>query len=53
MKLTIAWVGKTKNTIFQSLTEEYLKRLRQYAEAEGVCLKDGEVWFEDEREVSH
>jgi len=40
MKLTIAWVGKTKNISLQSLTDEYLKRLRQYADAEGVLLKD-------------
>ena len=40
MKLTIAWIGKTKSAAIQSLTDEYLKRLRQYAEAEGVPLKD-------------
>lgn len=40
MKLTIAWIGKTRNAAIQSLTDEYLKRLRQYAEAEGVSLKD-------------
>ncbi len=40
MKLTIAWIGKTKNPAIQSLTDEYLKRLRQFAEAEGVSLKD-------------
>ena len=40
MKLTIAWIGKTKNPAIQSLTDEYLKRLRQYAEVEGVSLKD-------------
>jgi len=40
LKLTIAWIGKTKNAAIQSLTDEYLKRLRQYAEAEGVSLKD-------------
>lgn len=40
MKLTIAWIGKTKNAAIQSLTDEYLKRLRQYADAEGVSLKD-------------
>src|SRR5215831_7002040 len=40
MKLTIAWVGKTKNPNLQSLTEDYLKRLRQYADSEGVFLKD-------------
>jgi 23S rRNA (pseudouridine1915-N3)-methyltransferase len=40
VKLTIAWIGKTKNPAIQSLTYEYLKRLRQFAEAEGVVLKD-------------
>jgi 23S rRNA (pseudouridine1915-N3)-methyltransferase len=40
LKLTIAWIGKTKNAAIQSLTDEYLKRLRQYAEADGVSLKD-------------
>ena len=40
MKLTIAWIGKTKNAAIQSLTDDYLKRLRQFAEAEGVSLKD-------------
>jgi 23S rRNA (pseudouridine1915-N3)-methyltransferase len=40
VKLTIAWIGKTKNPAIQSLTDEYLKRLRQFAEAEGVALKD-------------
>ena len=40
MKLTIAWIGKTKSPAIQSLTDDYLKRLRQFAEAEGVALKD-------------
>ena len=40
MKLTIAWIGKAKNPAIQSLTDEYLKRLLQFAEAEGVALKD-------------
>ncbi len=40
MKLTVAWIGKTKSAAIQSLTHEYLKRLRQYAEAEGLSLKD-------------
>jgi 23S rRNA (pseudouridine1915-N3)-methyltransferase len=40
VKLTIAWIGKTKNPAIQSLTDEYLKRLRQFAEADGVALKD-------------
>ena len=40
MKLTIAWIGKTKNAAIQSLTDEYVKRLRQYADVEGTALKD-------------
>ena len=43
MKVTIAWItktGKAKNPAIQSLTDEYVKRLRQYAETEGIALKD-------------
>lgn len=40
MKLKIAWVGKTKEPAIQSLTDEYLKRLRRYTQVEGVTLKD-------------
>ena len=40
VKITIAWIGKTKNSAIQSLTDEYLKRLRQFGEAEGVAVKD-------------
>lgn len=40
MKLTVAWIGKTKNLAIQSLTDEYLKRLKQYCEVEGMPLKD-------------
>ena len=40
MKLTIAWIGKTKSAAIQSLTDDYLKRLRQYADVEGVSLND-------------
>jgi 23S rRNA (pseudouridine1915-N3)-methyltransferase len=39
VKLTIAWIGKTKGAAIQSLTDDYLKRLQQYAEVEGVSLK--------------
>jgi 23S rRNA (pseudouridine1915-N3)-methyltransferase len=40
VKLTIAWIGKTKNPAIQSLTDEYVKRLRQFAEVAGLSLKD-------------
>jgi 23S rRNA (pseudouridine1915-N3)-methyltransferase len=40
MKLTVAWIGKTRSAAIQSLTDEYLKRLRQYAEVEGLSIKD-------------
>jgi len=40
VKLTVAWIGKTKNPAIQSLADEYLKRLKQYADVEGISLKD-------------
>ena len=40
MKLKVAWIGKTKEPAIQSLTDEYLKRLSRYADAEGITLKD-------------
>ncbi|HEX3738165.1 MAG TPA: 23S rRNA (pseudouridine(1915)-N(3))-methyltransferase RlmH [Terriglobales bacterium] len=40
MKITIAWIGKTKNPAVQSLSDEYLKRLQQFSEVDGVLLKD-------------
>jgi 23S rRNA (pseudouridine1915-N3)-methyltransferase len=40
VKLTIVWIGKTKSSAIESLTSDYLKRLRQYADTSGVSLKD-------------
>ncbi len=40
MKLKIAWIGKTKEQAVQVLTDEYLKRLSHYTEAEGMSVKD-------------
>jgi 23S rRNA (pseudouridine1915-N3)-methyltransferase len=40
VKLKIAWIGKTKEPAIQKLTDGYLDRLRHYATAEGVSLKD-------------
>jgi len=40
VKLKVAWIGKTKEPAIQSLTDEYVKRLSRYAEAEGISLKD-------------
>jgi len=40
VKLRIAWIGKTKEPAIQSLTDEYLKRLSRYADAQGMTLKD-------------
>ena len=40
MKLKIAWIGRTKDKAIQSLTAEYLKRLKRYGEIEGVELRD-------------
>ena len=38
MKLKVGWIGKTKDPAIQALTAEYLKRLRHYAESEGMTF---------------
>src|SRR5262249_22027700 len=35
-----AWIGRTKIAAVQSLTDDYLKRLKQYSQAEGLSLRD-------------
>lgn len=40
MKIRIAWIGKTKEPAIASLSEEYLKRISRYAQAEGIALRD-------------
>ena len=40
VKLTIAWIGKTKEPAIQSLTDEYLKRLSRYGDVQGMALRD-------------
>lgn len=40
MKLKVAWIGRTKESAIQALTDEYLGRISRYAEVEGVGLKD-------------
>ena len=40
MKLKIVWIGKTKSSAIQSLTDEYLQRLRHYADVEGKAVRD-------------
>ena len=38
MRLRIAWIGKTKDSAIQSLTNEYLKRLSLYVSTESMEL---------------
>ena len=40
VKLTVAWIGKTKEPAIESLTDEYLKRLSRYANVHGMAVKD-------------
>jgi 23S rRNA (pseudouridine1915-N3)-methyltransferase len=40
VKIKVAWVGKTKSSAIQTLTEDYLERISRYAEGAGVALKD-------------
>jgi 23S rRNA (pseudouridine1915-N3)-methyltransferase len=57
VKLKIAWIGKTKELAIQILTDEYLKRLSRYADAQGVTLKDESALLKlcerDARPVRH
>jgi 23S rRNA (pseudouridine1915-N3)-methyltransferase len=43
VKLKVGWIGKTKDAAVQALTAEYLKRLRHYAEAEGMTFSNEEA----------
>ncbi len=40
MKLKIAWIGKTKDSAIQSLTNEYLQRIARYTDVEHLVLPD-------------
>lgn len=40
MKIKVAWIGKTKEPAIQALTDEYLKRISRYTQAEGHALGD-------------
>lgn len=40
MRIKVVWIGKTKETAIQALTDDYLKRLSRYAEAAGLMMKD-------------
>ena len=40
MKIRIAWIGKIKEPAIRSLSQEYLKRISRYAQAEGLELRD-------------
>ena len=40
VKIKVAWIGKTRNPAIQSLTDDYLGRLRQYADVTGLSVKD-------------
>jgi len=40
VKLSIAWIGRTKEPAIESLTQEYLKRISRYVEVGGLALRD-------------
>jgi 23S rRNA (pseudouridine1915-N3)-methyltransferase len=40
VKLKLAWIGRTKNPAIQSLTDDYVKRIQRYADAEALQLPD-------------
>lgn len=43
MRLTVAWIGKSKDPATSTLTAEYLNRLQRYVTAEGRELADQSV----------
>ena len=40
LKITIAWIGKTKEPAIRTLTEEYVRRISRYAQVESKELRD-------------
>jgi len=40
MKIKVVWIGKTKESAIQALTDDYLKRISRYADVAGVAVKD-------------
>jgi 23S rRNA (pseudouridine1915-N3)-methyltransferase len=40
LKITVAWIGKTKEPAIQALTDEYLRRISRYVQVEGITLRD-------------
>ena len=43
MKVRIVWIGRTKDTAVQSLTADYLKRLKQYTDVDALSLNGQEA----------
>jgi 23S rRNA (pseudouridine1915-N3)-methyltransferase len=40
MKISVAWIGKTKQPAIQTLSDEYLKRISRFAQISSHQLKD-------------
>jgi len=40
VQIRIAWIGKTRESAVQALTDEYLKRISHYAQVQGLALRD-------------
>lgn len=40
VKITIAWIGKTRQPAIQALTDEYVKRTSRYVPVQGIGLRD-------------
>ncbi|HKS75967.1 MAG TPA: 23S rRNA (pseudouridine(1915)-N(3))-methyltransferase RlmH [Terriglobales bacterium] len=38
--MKVAWIGRTKESAIQALTDEYLGRISRYAEIDGIALRD-------------
>jgi 23S rRNA (pseudouridine1915-N3)-methyltransferase len=43
VKVRIAWIGRTKDPAIQSLTADYLRRIKQYADVDALALNGEEA----------
>ena len=57
MKLKVVWIGKTKEPAIQALTDDYVKRLSNYADVEAGAVRDESALLkfsaEDARPTRH
>jgi len=46
VKLTVAWIGRSKDSAINTLSAEYLKRISRYTQVEGLAVRDEDALLE-------